>query len=256
MKYLILSFILLLTTSVSIATNTPLAVLGDLTHDGPYDRSEILLQEELKVLTEDDANYKVVQFSITINSESANSVSFQVTGNKLPPKVQGALNQIVEGSRITIKSIFASKINDPYDIVELRPIVLEVKHFKPEGTYDSAYGSTPIKIDTFLFAQLGDIKADGTPVEKERLINQDSIIAKSTIALNYTISEFKMIVAFKDDPPVFASSNSNLLTQYMMNMLGRIKSGDRVLIEGIKAKSQVNGKTIRAYLSPIIYEVK
>ena len=64
-----------------------------------------------------------------------------------------------------------------------------------------------------------------------------------------------MIVAFKSDPPLMASSNSNLLTSNMKEVLTRVKSGDRILIEGIRAEGEIEGKTYKTNLSPIIITV-
>jgi hypothetical protein len=37
--------------------------------------------------------------------------------------------------------------------------------------------------------------------------------------------------------------------------LTRVKSGDRILIEGIRAEGEIEGKTYKANLSPIIITV-
>ena len=41
----------------------------------------------------------------------------------------------------------------------------------------------------------------------------------------------------------------------MQGMLSRVKTGDRIIVEGIRAKSEVKGEFIRANLRPIIITV-
>ena len=64
-----------------------------------------------------------------------------------------------------------------------------------------------------------------------------------------------MIIAFKDNPAITASSSSNQLTSQMQGMLSRVKSGDRIIVEGISAKLEVKGEFIRANISPIVIRV-
>jgi preprotein translocase subunit YajC len=52
-----------------------------------------------------------------------------------------------------------------------------------------------------------------------------------------------------------ASSSNGQLTGQMQNMISKLKSGDRIIIEGIRAHVDVNGKTIPANLRPIIITV-
>ncbi|MDB9881957.1 hypothetical protein OAD66_02370 [Bacteroidia bacterium] len=42
----------------------PRVVFGDLRHDGPYGRSEVLLQEELNVVSNDGNEYKISSFHL------------------------------------------------------------------------------------------------------------------------------------------------------------------------------------------------
>jgi hypothetical protein len=64
-----------------------------------------------------------------------------------------------------------------------------------------------------------------------------------------------MIIDFKDAPATMATSNSAQLTTQMTKMLSSVSTGDRILIEGIRAQADVDGKTIRANLSPIVLTV-
>jgi preprotein translocase subunit YajC len=179
------------------------------------------------------------------------------TGDKLTPKMQGALNQIVAGDKVLIESVFATVNGDQFDVVTLKPVILVVKGFQSEGPYDSAYSTSNerTKMDSTLYATFGSIDTDGAPHTLEDLLKQTEIRVYSKEDLEYTVISFKMIIAFKDNPAIMASSSSNQLTSQMQGMLSRVTTGDRIIIEGIRAKSEVKGEFIRANLSPIVITV-
>ena len=266
MKNTILSFALLLFTFFAVAQTPeqgPQAVFGELTHEGPYDRSEILLQEKLDVKSSDDKAYQIVSYHVTIAPKSGSPIRFEVNGNKFPAKLQGSLNQIVAGDEIRVESIMAMVNKDIYDFVNLKPITLVVKGFKAEGPYEPAYPlmkdsypvtNEPVKMDSFLRATFGDFNLS-VPHSKEDILKQTEVGVYSKEGLTYNVQSFKMIVAFKNDPAVMASSNSNQLTDNMKKVLTRVKSGDRILFEAIRATGEIEGKTYRANLSPIIVTV-
>jgi len=52
-----------------------------------------------------------------------------------------------------------------------------------------------------------------------------------------------------------ATSSSNQLTSQMQGMLSCLKTGDRIIVEGTRAKLEVKGEFIRANLSPIVITV-
>lgn len=236
--------------------NGPRLVFGELKHGGPYDRSEILLQDQLTISSEDGNQYMVANFKMIIAPQEGDSMLLTGTGDKLTPQMQGALNQIVAGDKVRIESVFAIVNGDQFDVVALKPIILVVKGFESEGPYDSKFDdSNSNKIDSLLIATFGSIDSFGKSHTKEEVLKQTEIRVYSKDDLEYTVMSFKMIIAFKDNPAIMASSSSNQLTTKMIEMLSRVKSGDRILVEGIRAKSEVKGEFIRANLSPIVITI-
>ncbi|HAV25441.1 MAG TPA: hypothetical protein DCX01_04610 [Bacteroidetes bacterium] len=235
----------------------PRLVFGELKHEGPYDRSEILLQDRLTVSSGDENQYVVAKFKMIIAPKEGVSMLLSGTGDKLTPKMQGALNQIVAGDKVLIESVFATVNGDQFDVVTLKPVILVVKGFQSEGPYDSAYSTSNerTKMDSTLYATFGSIDTDGAPHTLEEILKQTEIRVYSKEDLEYTAISFKMIIAFKDNPAIMAFSSSNQLTSQMQGMLSRVTTGDRILIEGIRAHVDVNGKTIPANLRPIIITV-
>ena len=110
-------------------------------------------------------------------------------------------------------------------------------------------------MDSLAQATFGSINVYMEKYTKEDLLKQTEIRVYSKEDLEYTVISFKMIIAFKDNPAIMASSNSDQLTSQMQGMLSRVKTGDRILIEGIRAKLEVNGEFMRANLSPIVITV-
>ncbi len=111
MKNILFSFTLLFSVLFTLAQSTktgPRAIFGNLEHDGPCDRSEILLQEKLTVSSNDGQVYTITAYHLTIAPTTGKSIGFEVEGEKLPAKLQGALNQIVAGDKIHIESIRAT----------------------------------------------------------------------------------------------------------------------------------------------------
>lgn len=107
-------------------------------------------------------------------------------------------------------------------------------------------------------AQLGGIPNDGLPKGKAAVGAQSSIIASMGAGfaynLNYRVQGFKMIIAYKRKPPVMASSSNGALTGQMRSMVKSTQSGDKILIEGIRATEAKYG--FKANLSPIIISIR
>jgi len=61
-------------------------------------------------------------------------------------------------------------------------------------------------------------------------------------------------MAYNRKPPVMESSNSGVLTGRMISLIKSAQKGDRILIEGIRAKEAKYG--FSANLSPIIITIK
>ena len=64
-----------------------------------------------------------------------------------------------------------------------------------------------------------------------------------------------MILAYKELPPVMMSTSGNQLSYQMKEAIIKLKTGDRILIEGITATAEDNGETYKANLSPIIITI-
>jgi len=235
----------------------PRLVFGELKHEGPYDRSEILLQDKLTVSSGDGNQYVVAKFKMIIAPKEGVSMLISGSGDKLTPKMQGALNQIEAGDKVLIESVFATVNGDQFDLVKLKPVILVVKEFQSEGPYNSkaTQSNEPAKRDSIAQATFGSIDVYAANYTKEDLLKQTEIMVYSKEDLEYTVIGFKMIIAFKDNPAIMASSSSNQLTSQMQEMLSRVKSGDRILIEGIRATAIYKDQTFKANLSPIIITV-
>jgi GldM C-terminal domain. len=107
-------------------------------------------------------------------------------------------------------------------------------------------------------AQLGGIPNDGLPKGKSAVGAQTTIIASMGAGfaynLNYRVTGFKMIMAYKRKPPVIKSSGSGTLTGEMQSLMRSAQSGDRILLEEIRATEAKYG--FSANLSPIIITIR
>lgn len=250
--------LLLLYCSVITLAQAPRVAFGTLEHDGPYDRSEILLQERLNVVASSDAEYEIISYHATIYTAKSNPIRFKVVGAVLPVKLQGALNQVVAGDSIILNEILLRyKASDLTYTAE--KLILKVRKSPYNGLYEDAYTTTDFNdntSDNLTYAKLGDLETNGIPIEKDVILNQEKITVYDANGLHYEVTSFKMIIAYKHQPAIMMSSNTNLLTERMKESLAVVKSGDRILIEAIKASTEVNSETYRVNLSPIVHTIK
>jgi hypothetical protein len=72
--------------------------------------------------------------------------------------------------------------------------------------------------------------------------------------LTYRVQSFKMIMAYQRKPPKMATSSSGALTSQMKGMINGASSGDRIIIEGIRATEAKYG--FKANLAPIIITIR
>jgi len=72
--------------------------------------------------------------------------------------------------------------------------------------------------------------------------------------LQYRVTGFKMIMAYKRRPPKMATASGGALTGQMRGLIKSAQSGDRILIEGIRATEAKYG--FKANLSPIIISIR
>ena len=264
------------------ATDQPRVSFGELKHEGPFTRADVILQDRILVSSGDGNTYKVIQYTILLAPKNDTTTQMQIAGNTLTEAVKKELYKLAPGDKITISGVMAMVNNDPYDFRMLPPITLQLDGGKldmeksrkyTEKTYVlSGYPTdtteirsdvvTPTKSDevaslteTRTFAVLGDIQNTGVPIAKEDILKQNEINVISKDSLTYTVSYFTMIIAYKNSPAKSTTSSSNKLTGNMKTLLKSLNSGDRVLIEGIKAETVIDGETYRAFLSPFILTV-
>lgn len=260
MKNVIFTFTLLfsvLFTVAQVENSAARVVFGNLQHDGPYDRSELLLQEKLTVSSADGHTYQIVSYKLTISPAKGSPTRFEVQGAKLPAKLQGALNQIVSGDKIVIESVMAMVNEDKHDVHMLSPIELVVKGFETNVSNDTEQPEShkTILIDSSLRATLGSIGDFSGRLSLEKILEQTEIGVYSKEGLEYEITSFKLVVAYKNRHALLASSSSGQLTSQMKEMLSNAMSEDRIIIESIKAQTVLEGVTYKVVLSPIVITV-
>ncbi|MFY0643573.1 MAG: gliding motility protein GldM [Bacteroidia bacterium] len=107
-------------------------------------------------------------------------------------------------------------------------------------------------------AQLGGLPNDGLPKAKAQVQAQSSLIATMgqgfAYNLAYRVTQFRFIYAPARRPATMVTGNGSALTSQMRSMIGSAKKGDRILIEGIKAKEAKYG--FSANLSPIVITIR
>jgi antitoxin component YwqK of YwqJK toxin-antitoxin module len=107
-------------------------------------------------------------------------------------------------------------------------------------------------------ARLGGLPNDGLPKGKAAVLAQSSVLATMgagfAYPLKYQIVGYKLIVAYADKPPVMYSGNGSQLTGQIRKAMAEMSGGDKILIEGIKAKESKYG--FKAELSPIIITIR
>jgi antitoxin component YwqK of YwqJK toxin-antitoxin module len=106
-------------------------------------------------------------------------------------------------------------------------------------------------------AQLGGIPNDGLPKGIAAVQAQRSLIATMgngfAYNIQYKIISFKCIVAYQDKQPVIFSGNSGALTTPMIDAIAKIRGGDRLLFEAIRAEEKNYG--FKANLPPVIIQL-
>ena len=107
-------------------------------------------------------------------------------------------------------------------------------------------------------AQLGGLPNDGLPKAKAQVQAQTALIATMgqgfAYNLAYRVTQFRFIFAPARRPATMVTGSGSGLTPQMRSMIGSAKKGDRILIEGIKAKESKYG--FSANLSPIVITIR
>jgi hypothetical protein len=107
-------------------------------------------------------------------------------------------------------------------------------------------------------AQFGEIVNDGLPKKRSDILEQKEIIATMgrgfAYDLEYEIKSYSMIIAYRDRPAKMMKANGGRITHQMRIALEATQIGDRIIIEGIRAKNVQYG--FKANPSPIIIVVR
>ncbi len=107
-------------------------------------------------------------------------------------------------------------------------------------------------------AQLGGLPNDGLPKPKAQVQAQSTLIATMgqgfAYNLTYRVTSYRFIFAPARRPATMVSGSGGALTGQMRSMIASAKKGDRILIEGIKAKEAKYG--FQANLSPIVITIR
>ncbi|MDC0105052.1 gliding motility protein GldM [Bacteroidia bacterium] len=222
---------------------------GMIAIQGPEGLQEFPFENEFQVFkpaatiaaTEMNLLYKGINnpMSISVPGFSAKDVQISAPGIKLVSKGGGLYNATVPSSTSREVTISASITRDGKR--------------KTVGSQKFRVRSLPQPT-----AQLGGIPNDGLPKGKAAVSAQPSIVATMgagfAYALTYRVQSFKMIMAYQRKPPKMANSSSGALTSQMKGMIRGASSGDRIIIEGIRATEAKYG--FKANLAPIIITIR
>lgn len=230
-------------SGVGIKTFTgSIVVVGPDGEEKPYEFSaeyQVFKPTATIAATEMNLLYKGIDnpMSISVPGFSAADVNISAPGINLSSQGGGKYNAKVPGSTNGEVTISASLKNGG----------------KRLGSQKFRVRSLPQPT-----AQLGGIPNDGLPKGKASVMAQTSILATMGAGfaynLQYRVTGFKMIIAYKRKPPVMATGNGSALTGQMKSMIRSAGPGDRILFEGIRAKEAKYG--FNANLSPIIITIR
>ena len=122
-------------------------------------------------------------------------------------------------------------------------------------------------LDTFTYrlrslpqpvARFGSLSNDGLPRAHAQILAQTHIEATMgygfSYNLEYKVVSFRFILQFKDRPPYLEEVNGDTLTPTMKAQMAQTYSGDRIIIEGIRAVESKYG--FKANLSPIVITIR
>lgn len=222
---------------------------GKIIIDGPEGQKEFPFENEFTVFkpaatiaaTEMNLLYKGIDnpMSISVPGFAASEVKISAPGLNLQSLGGGNYNAKVPASTSNEVTITASITRDG----------------KTKTVGSSKFRVRSLPQPT---AQLGGIPNDGLPKGKSAVGAQTTIIASMGAGfaynLNYRVTGFKMIMAYKRKPPVILSSSSGTLTGEMQNLMKSAQSGDRILLEEVRATEAKYG--FSANLSPIIISIR
>ncbi len=269
MKKLLFTSVSLLIAFTSFSQNNTTiekarAVFGELKGEGPYTRSDVILQDHISVSSSDGNKYEVVSFRLIIAPKAGTAILLSSRNSSFSENIKQNLYTVVVGDKIIVEAIEATVNGDLKNRVSLEPIMLTIGDMRilDYSPYEAAtYGKNNSKNNApkageMPHATFGSIDASDakTSYTLEDIIAQTEILTKNG-GLTYKVTQFKMILAYKELPPVMMSTSGNQLSYQMKEAIIKLKTGDRIIIEGITATAEDNGETNKANLSPIIITI-
>lgn len=269
MKKLLFTSVSLLIAFTSFSQNNTTiektrAVFGELKGEGPYTRSDVILQDHISVSSADGNKYEVVSFRLIIAPKAGTAILLSSRNSSFSENIKQNLYTVVIGDKIIVEAIEATVNGDLKNRVSLDPIMLTIGDMRilDYSPYEAAtYGknnikNNPPKAGEMPYATFGSIDASDakTSYTLEDVIAQTEILTKNG-GLTYKVTQFKMILAYKELPPMMMSTSGNQLSYQMKEAIIKLKTGDRIIIEGITAAAEDNGETYKANLSPIIITI-
>lgn len=106
-------------------------------------------------------------------------------------------------------------------------------------------------------AQLGGLPNDGLPKQKAQIAAQPRVFATMgqgfAYDLKYNVTQFRFIFAPKRGEARMVNGSGSMINGQMKSLISRARKGDRIIIEGIKAREASYG--FNANLSPIVITI-
>jgi preprotein translocase subunit YajC len=243
------------------ASDSTRVVFGELKGEGPYSRSDVILQNGLTVSSGDGHQYEVIKYKMILAPKKGSAMLLSGNTATFTENTKQHLYKLVVGDKVIIESISAKVDGDSSNIVTLAPLMFTVGQSLSTINYDGFEkdnierknkDNTPVAHSAMPRATFGtlDLSSDFT---LEDILSQSQILVNADV--DYQVTQFKLIAAYKNSPPVMAATNGNNITLQMKEILAKMVSGDRILVEGIAAVATVDGVEYKIYLSPIVFSV-
>ena len=231
--FLLLAFCTASSISFGQTSSVPTAILGNLKGEGPWNRSDILVQEFLNVNSEPANAYKVVSFKLNIKLTAGEEKIAFTQGNALTPEMETMLNLIEEGSTVMFEKIIAKRTDGSDETILLAPVTYKLTE-KPKPVAKDLEVLKDCKI------MLGNI--DFTKeFTLEELWKQDKIKVVCLDGVTYPVVSFNVIAAYKIAPPAMGKFIGNTIHEPGLKMIKSMKSGDRLLFDSLIVEVIENG---------------
>jgi hypothetical protein len=249
-------------THKTASSDFPRVVFGELKQDGPYKRSDVILQKGITVSSGDGNQYEVVSYKLIMVPKNGSPSLYSMNTATFTETILTNLYNLVDGDKIIVESVVAKVNNDASQTVKLAPILFIIGNATSDVDYDpyekeqSKKNNKDVKLPKGTEVPVANF---GT-IDMTKTFTLEDLQAQTEILVigggaEYKVTQFKMIVVSKESPAVMASSSGSIITSDMHHILARMKSGDRILIEGISATTEVNGEVFKVNLSPVVITV-